>query len=139
MLSPNTSAGKMGLEQETAELSQSIAAWPPRWAAVSSSTCHDLPSAESWESSGLALNGSRTKPCPASFTLCVLCVRASVMQRGEKRKPVRHRTGALKDILLFVLQLCHSTLCFATGISHVPLIAAMIKSTKTLHFLTFRT
>lgn len=84
MLCPNTSAGKIGLEQETADLFQNIAAWLPHWAAVSSSACLDLASVESWKSIGLDLNGSRTKPYSDSFIHYVSDVRASIMQRGEK-------------------------------------------------------
>lgn len=98
----------IGLEWETADLLYNTAAWLPSWAAASFRTRHDLASFENWKSVALDLNRGRTKPCPESFIRYVSYVRASIMQQGEKWKPVRHRTGALKDILLFVLQLCHS-------------------------------
>lgn len=84
------------------------AAWLPSQTAASFSTCHDLASFENWNSVALDLNGGRIKPYPESFIHYVSYVHASIMQQGEKWKPVRHRSGALKDILLFVLQLCHS-------------------------------
>lgn len=84
----------------------------------------------------LALTWMEAGPSPTqtvSYTTCRMCVPA--LCNGVKNENLSGTE------LVHSRTYCYLFCSFATltGINHVPLIAAMIKSTKTLHFLTFRT